>query len=814
MIAARTSLAVIVLASLVACSKSGSSGALPESHGPDGGGDTRVLTVQPDPATLDLGGTVALSAWVDGVQTLAHWSVDEGLTYGSIDPSGLFSAIRVGSFHVTATTRNAPPVTGHGAVVVRDPSAAPIPLCVNIDGASDWGRQQPFADAMKEARRFGVPGNGTGEGAPVDADGWPTGTGADVIVMADMPLIHGRYRLGLDGDRRPSTGASVSASDGGTFTGWAYDAGTNRTTATMDLPAGATTLVLSFRGFPAGGIRNVKLMRPIAVGSTTSHAETELFSRNFLARASQFTTWRTLGWSEVNDNPTVNWAERTLPSYATMQRGTPGFKYGAAWEYLVLLANGLHKDIWINIPHKASEAYVTKLAQLFRYGSDGVEPYTSVQGSPIYPPLDPALNIYIEWSNEVWNTSFSQWTDNLNAARAEVSGGDPWHYQYDGTTDDLDWARRRTSRMVIWAGTIFREVFGITGPLLQSRIRPIFTSQHASEWETIQRLRYADDVFGPESTYPVDRWIKRQPVAHYAWGVSGSSYYYLSGDGYDSGAMGAEAILNAYDMATLHDRVRISAAWAGHFGLKAAVYEGGSHLVNGANAVAAQYLGAGGPYGDAGASDPVKTGNKGVMRHMYRDWFQVGGDLHCYVGLTGRANGGQFWYLSEWTDKEDETDGLTPWTQRNTTTAPYAGGGTPKWAAVKGIKSEPRIQPLVGTAVPATLFPADAITGSGGYMSLPSGGHVSGDTWVFDGGRASDVAYFLRVSSPRTFTVSTTLSGAGGALRVEVDGVTVATWSGTGTKSVTTASLGAGLHTLRVKAASATGATLGPVSVL
>jgi hypothetical protein len=74
------------------------------------------------------------------------------------------------------------------------------------------------------------------------------------------------------------------------------------------------------------------------------------------------------------------------------------------------LANETGKDAWINIPAKATDAYVTNVANLFKYGSDGINPYTSVQAHPVYPPLNPNLKIYVEYSNEVWNTAsaFSQ----------------------------------------------------------------------------------------------------------------------------------------------------------------------------------------------------------------------------------------------------------------------------------------------------------------------------------------------------------------------------------------------------------------------
>lgn len=55
---------------------------------------------------------------------------------------------------------------------------------------------------------------------------------------------------------------------------------------------------------------------------------------------------------------------------------------------MIRLANTLGKNIWINIPHLANDDYVTKLAQL------------------VLSTLEPHLNVYVEYSNEVWGTLF------------------------------------------------------------------------------------------------------------------------------------------------------------------------------------------------------------------------------------------------------------------------------------------------------------------------------------------------------------------------------------------------------------------------
>ena len=67
------------------------------------------------------------------------------------------------------------------------------------------------------------------------------------------------------------------------------------------------------------------------------------------------------------------------------------------------MANETGKDLYINIPSNASLTYITDLADLFAYGSDGVNPYTSPQASPVWAPLNSNLKVYIEFSNEIWN---------------------------------------------------------------------------------------------------------------------------------------------------------------------------------------------------------------------------------------------------------------------------------------------------------------------------------------------------------------------------------------------------------------------------
>ena len=187
-------------------------------------------------------------------------------------------------------------------------------------------------------------------------------------------------------------------------------------------PSGGTALVN-----PQNGITNLYVMQPTTLGGNTPSPAGTLFNPAALTLASQYTVLRFMDLNDTNGNLTSNWSDRTLVSdnfwtAYTFNSGS-GVETGVSnvsplagvpWEVQVALANESGKDIYINIPSNVSTSYLTNLADLFAYGSDGVTPYTSVQANPVWPPLNPNLKVYIEFSNEIWNQSFvqSEWRGN------------------------------------------------------------------------------------------------------------------------------------------------------------------------------------------------------------------------------------------------------------------------------------------------------------------------------------------------------------------------------------------------------------------
>ena len=172
---------------------------------------------------------------------------------------------------------------------------------------------------------------------------------------------------------------------------------------------------------PQNGITNLYVMQPTTLGGNTPIAVGTLFTPAALSMVSQYTVLRLMDLNDTNGNLTSNWSDRSLVgdnfwSAYTFNSGTGvdtgvsniSASGGVPWEVQIALANESGKDIYINIPSNVSTSYITNLANLFAYGSNGVTPYTSVQSDPVWKPLNSNLKVYIEFSNETWNSGFVQ----------------------------------------------------------------------------------------------------------------------------------------------------------------------------------------------------------------------------------------------------------------------------------------------------------------------------------------------------------------------------------------------------------------------
>ena len=169
-------------------------------------------------------------------------------------------------------------------------------------------------------------------------------------------------------------------------------------------------------------VSDLKVWLPNPADPDNQTLENQLYHPTFLARLGD-APWaflRFMDWNESNSSPQRDWVDRRLPGYVFQQgvlnRRAPATGFGGdrgtgvAFEHMVALANAAGRDMWINVPHLATDDFVTKLAQLIRFGSDGVNPYTNPVANPVYPPLNTNRQVFVEYSNEIWSNgdSFSQ----------------------------------------------------------------------------------------------------------------------------------------------------------------------------------------------------------------------------------------------------------------------------------------------------------------------------------------------------------------------------------------------------------------------
>jgi len=181
---------------------------------------------------------------------------------------------------------------------------------------------------------------------------------------------------------------------------------------------------------------------------------------------------RFMDWGATNASPQEAWIDRRLPGHI-FQNGIINSRQpsataegnretGIAWEHMIALSNATNKDLWINVPHLATNDYITKLAQLIRFGSDGTgNPFTSTQANPPFPPLNSNLRVHVEFSNEIWSAGFSFPQGN-------------WAEEQAALANPVTTKPRFAARRFCDTWSIFQTVFGGTSRLV--RVAAIFTA--------------------------------------------------------------------------------------------------------------------------------------------------------------------------------------------------------------------------------------------------------------------------------------------------------------------------------------------------
>ena len=122
--------------------------------------------------------------------------------------------------------------------------------------------------------------------------------------------------------------------------------------------------------------------------SFEKHHERLIFNPAYLDYMKDFKVVRFMNMSGITRNPISKWADMPQLKDATWA-GIQGVR-GAPLEIMVALANRLNADPWFNLPHKADNNFVRQYAKYVKEN------------------LRPGLKAYVEYTNEAWNSIFTQ----------------------------------------------------------------------------------------------------------------------------------------------------------------------------------------------------------------------------------------------------------------------------------------------------------------------------------------------------------------------------------------------------------------------
>jgi hypothetical protein len=232
---------------------------------------------------------------------------------------------------------------------------------------------------------------------------------------------------------------------------------------------GVGILITIHKTDPKDTIRDINLWMPGLENAKT------IWHPILLENIRPFGVIRFMDMGSTNNNPLADWQNRCKPGDAHY-----GTDRGIPYELMIDLGNTAKKDIWICVPHKATDDFVRQLAMLVK--------------SSLHPPM----RVWVEYSNEVWNWMFQQ--AGYNEQRAKEASI-PYPQMYG----------RRTGEIV----TIFKDVFGEQS----GRVIGVCSGQHFNPWILEQAMKEAAgkvDVVSVAAYFTapnISEWVRDNPKA-------------------------------------------------------------------------------------------------------------------------------------------------------------------------------------------------------------------------------------------------------------------------------------------------------------
>ena len=126
-------------------------------------------------------------------------------------------------------------------------------------------------------------------------------------------------------------------------------------------------------------IRNIRIVPK----ANEHNYNRQVFNKDYIARIREMHSLRFMPWTNPRGNEAIEWNQRATigTAHYTGNNGVPA-------ERMVDMANAVNATPWLSIPYKASDDYMRQYARMVKNR------------------LRKDQKVYVEYSNEVWNTIF------------------------------------------------------------------------------------------------------------------------------------------------------------------------------------------------------------------------------------------------------------------------------------------------------------------------------------------------------------------------------------------------------------------------
>ncbi len=451
-----------------------------------------------------------------------------------------------------------------------------LPIGMNLAGVNDYEPSYPFINAMWGARPWLTRNaNGTGPWTTnlneieIDENGYPlsvpfaASTGAPQIVFTLLPntLKEGRYVLTYEGEGAFKAGGQTKI----------LRAESGRIELLMGRQGKEQLEEISIlRSSRGNHVRNIRV---VPVANEKSDLDAQPFLPEFLQFCQGWHSLRFMDFLGTNNSIERAWSRRKRTSFYT-QVGTSGdvqgifgsplqsttlpWASGVALELCIDLANKTGTPPWLCVPHLADDDYIRQMAELVK------------------TRLDPALKIYIEYSNELWNWQFlqAQWMLRSEIAAEGVvrlGGRPPWkggkvpaHFR-DGIVaqgEGIDHPER-IAALFVRCFKVWDDVFGST-----ARARLVRVCAAQAHWpETGDRMLGMIMRNSGCDAFAVGGYFGPDDAIYKRWEAAGA-------------ALKAEDVIADMRKAVAQEAINLrrNADVAKKHGVRLVVYEGGQHI--------------------------------------------------------------------------------------------------------------------------------------------------------------------------------------------------------------------------------------------